>query len=238
MIATYNVYCDESCHLEHDKHRAMVLGAIWCPLERARDIAKNIRALLLKHNLSPKFEIKWVKVSPAKLDFYRDLISYFFCEKDLHFRGLIIPDKSKLKHENYNQDHDTWYYKMYFELLKAILDSQNKYRIYLDKKDTKSHSKVSKLHEILSNYMHDFDMTCIDWIQVVNSHEVIQVQLADLITGAISHINRGESRSNSKAALIKDIQSYSGYDLQQSTSLSELKLNLFRWKAAEIENGK
>ena len=26
-----NIYCDESCHLEHDKARAMLLGAISCP---------------------------------------------------------------------------------------------------------------------------------------------------------------------------------------------------------------
>ena len=34
MSTTYNVYCDESCHLENDGQKAMVLGAIWCPLEK------------------------------------------------------------------------------------------------------------------------------------------------------------------------------------------------------------
>ncbi|MCL0066152.1 DUF3800 domain-containing protein, partial [Dehalococcoidia bacterium] len=32
MTPTYNIYCDESYHLEHDHQEIMVLGALWCPL--------------------------------------------------------------------------------------------------------------------------------------------------------------------------------------------------------------
>jgi len=28
MSLIYNIYCDESCHLEHDRQPVMVLGAI------------------------------------------------------------------------------------------------------------------------------------------------------------------------------------------------------------------
>jgi len=28
MTTIFNVYCDESCHLEHDRQPVMVLGAI------------------------------------------------------------------------------------------------------------------------------------------------------------------------------------------------------------------
>lgn len=45
MKRIYNVYCDESCHLENDHQPAMVLGAVWCPLEKARDIAIRIREI-------------------------------------------------------------------------------------------------------------------------------------------------------------------------------------------------
>jgi len=31
MRDTYNIYCDESCHLEHDGIPTMVIGAVWCP---------------------------------------------------------------------------------------------------------------------------------------------------------------------------------------------------------------
>jgi len=34
MTQVANIYCNESCHLEHDRQKVMVLGAIWCPLEK------------------------------------------------------------------------------------------------------------------------------------------------------------------------------------------------------------
>ena len=34
----YNVYCDETCHLEHDNSNVMVLGAVWCPQSKLKEI--------------------------------------------------------------------------------------------------------------------------------------------------------------------------------------------------------
>ena len=73
MASTYNIYCDESCHLEHDNQGIMVLGALWCPLEKAKEIALNIRKIKAQHGLKPSFEIKWTKVSPSKISFYLDI---------------------------------------------------------------------------------------------------------------------------------------------------------------------
>ena len=42
---TFNVYCDESCHLENDGQTAMVLGAVWCPTSKAHDISVRIREI-------------------------------------------------------------------------------------------------------------------------------------------------------------------------------------------------
>lgn len=33
----YNVYCDETCHLENDGINVMVLGAVWCPQSRLKE---------------------------------------------------------------------------------------------------------------------------------------------------------------------------------------------------------
>ena len=95
MKQTYNVYCDESCHLENDRHKAMVIGAVSCPLEKTRKISDRIREIKTHHNLKKTFEVKWTKVSPAKVSFYKELIDYFFDNNDLQFRALIIPDKTK-----------------------------------------------------------------------------------------------------------------------------------------------
>jgi hypothetical protein len=74
----FNVYCDESCHLENDGHGIMVVGALWCSSLRASGHARALRALKSKHNLSPSFEIKWTKVSESKVDFYLEVLETFF----------------------------------------------------------------------------------------------------------------------------------------------------------------
>ena len=66
MSQLYNIYCDESCHLEKDRQRAMVLGAVWCPLDKAQEIAVRLREIKAHHGMKPGFETKWTKVSPAK----------------------------------------------------------------------------------------------------------------------------------------------------------------------------
>lgn len=44
---TFNVYYDESCHLERDRIPVMAWGALSCPAEDTRAIADEIRRRLL-----------------------------------------------------------------------------------------------------------------------------------------------------------------------------------------------
>jgi Protein of unknown function (DUF3800) len=229
--AAYNIYCDESCHLEHDGHHAMALGAVWCPKERARDIAVRLRALQNSHQVLGR-ELKWTKVSPSKSAFYQSLVDFFFDSPDLHFRAIVIPDKSKLDHVTFNQTHDTFYYKMYFQLLKVLLDPKHQYFIYLDIKDTRSASKVHKLQEVLTNNLHGFGAQCVQRVQTVRSHEVAELQLTDLLLGAVSYANRQLSGSDAKAALVRQIRERSHYSLTRNTPLHEPKFNVLVWEAA------
>jgi hypothetical protein len=233
MSQVFNIYCDESCHLEHDRQLVMVLGAVWCPVEKTREIASRVREIKQKHGLAASFEVKWSKVSPAKKALYLDLVDYFFDDDDLHFRTLVVPDKSKLDHAAFGHDHDTWYFKMYFDMLKVLLGPHSEYRIYLDIKDTRSTAKLEKLHEVLCNNMYDFERKIIARVQAVRSHEVEQIQLADLLIGAVSYLNRGLEANAAKVTLVKRMQERSGYSLQKNTLLREEKVNLLRWEAQE-----
>ena len=42
MTETYSVYCDESCHLEHDGVPTMVMGAVWCSRPAVRELARIV----------------------------------------------------------------------------------------------------------------------------------------------------------------------------------------------------
>lgn len=235
MSEIFNIYCDESCHLENDWQLAMVLGAVWCPESQRASVARAIRELKVQHGLASSFEIKWTKVSPAKLDFYLALIDLFFSDPRLHFRGIVTPDKSKLDHSMFNQSHDDFYYKMYFQLLKVIFESGNRYRIYLDIKDTRSQQKVTKLHDYLANAQCDFNKEMVEWIQQVHSHEIEQLQLADVLIGALGYLHRGLQTSTAKQALIERIKAKSGFSLKRSTLPSEKKLNVFVWTPQAVE---
>ena len=230
-MTTYNVYCDESAHLPNNHQPVMVLGAIWCPLDETRRVSDAIKVIKEKHGLGRDFEMKWTKVSPAKLGFYSDIIDLFFEEKELCFRALVIADKAALDHAGFEQDHDTWYYKMYFSMLKTIIAPDHRFRIYVDIKDTQSAEKINKLHDVLCNSVFDFDKSIIERIQTVRSHEVEILQLTDLLMGAVRYANVSGTGSSAKQALVDQVKRCSRYRLNQSTLLRAEKFNLFFWRS-------
>lgn len=230
MAQLYNIYCDESCHLEHDGETAMTIGGVWCPYEKKDEIFHRIREIKQEHKLSKNFEIKWNKVSNGQLDFYMDIVNYFFDNSDLHFRVLVIPNKNELRHSLFNQTHDDFYYKMYFNMLKTLFEPNCAYNIYIDIKDTRGQKKVEKLHNVLCNNHYDFNRSMIRKVQQVRSEEVELVALADLLIGALSYVHRGKDTSAAKLQLIQRIKSRSGYSLIASTLYREDKFNIFVWK--------
>jgi Protein of unknown function (DUF3800) len=227
----YRIFCDESCHLERDGHQAMVLGALWCPSQLVAMTRHDLRAIRADYHLADDFEIKWGKVSPAKVGFYLAVLDYFFARDDLHFRALIVPDKNRLDHERFGQGHDSFYYKMCFDLLKVILEPPSTYEVYLDIKDTQSADKVRTLRDVISRKVHDFDGRVVRHIQNVRSEEVQEIQLADLLVGAVSSANRSQAGS-AKGACIEFIRQRCGHDLTLTTALADRKFNLLRWQAS------
>lgn len=238
MRILYNIYCDESCHLENDGNNIMVLGGISCPSHLKQEFFNDIRNIKEKHNLSPWFEIKWTKVSASKIEFYLELVEYFFSRKDLFFRGIVATNKKKLDHNKYNDGkYDIWYYKMYFRLLAPMIDPFDEYRIFIDIKDTKGGPKVKKLKEVLCNNIYDFKNDVIRDINQINSKESELLQLTDLLIGALTYYHRGiykEDWSNDgKVKLIDEISRKYNVDLSRTTKRNEGKFNIFIWEPRE-----
>lgn len=226
----FNIYCDESCHLENDRQKSMVLGAIRVPKRLTKSISNDIVNIKKQHGINKFTEIKWTKVSNSKLDFFKSLIEYFFNNDNITFRALIVPDKEKLNHVAFKQTHDDWYYKMYYNMLKTIIITSAENYIYLDIKDTQGAYKVRKLQEVLCNKFRDFNQEIIRRIQQIRSEESQILQLADLLIGAVSYCNRELNTSNAKVELVRLIQERSGYSLRETTYYLEPKLNLLVWE--------
>jgi len=70
----------------------------------------------------PGREIKWTQVAPSTLEFYLRLVDLFFAVPSLGFRVVVVPDKNVLDHGHFLQNHDDFYYKMWWQLLTRLID--------------------------------------------------------------------------------------------------------------------
>lgn len=234
MCQIYNIYCDESCHLENDHIPIMLLGAVWCPKAQARDIANHIRRLKSQHNA--KSELKWSKISShGRLSFYEALTRYFFANNALNFRCLVVVGKEGVLNHNYfNQgSHDSFYYKMYYQLLLNIIEQEDgQFNVFLDIKDTRGSRRLAILRDILQTKLRNRANKIIHNTQLVRSHESQLIQLSDFLTGAIAYENRHDiPKSNAgKVRIAELIRQSSRTDLCHSSPPWEKKFNLFIFK--------
>jgi len=237
-IHLVHIYCDESCHLLADRQKAMVLGGVWCPAGKVAEHHRMIAQLKAKHGMPPFFEMKWNSTSPYKLALYTEVIEYFFNALALGFRAWVVPDKAILQHREFGQTHDEWYYKMYFYLLRNMIDPSRRHRVFIDLKDTRGRMKLRKLHEVLSAANYDFSRDIIADMQHVHSHDVGLMQLADLLIGAVSYHTRGLAGNAAKECLVKLIKDRTGLSLSRNTLPSAKKFNLCVWKpdSKELEH--
>ena len=229
------IYCDESCHLEHDNAKAMLLGAIVCPAAEKKRICEEIRAIKQRNGLSTWSEIKWTGVSPSKVDFYLELIEYFASEPNLSFRAVVTKDKSNLNHAKYNNgSHDLWYYKSYYYLLDAVIYPNEEYQIYVDIKDTRGGPRIKKLQDVLCNNKYDYKHEVIKGIYQIRSNESEILQLTDLIMGAIGYYHNEhylkEGSSAAKNAVVNALFNHYKNAIKYGTSRGTPKMDVFLWK--------
>lgn len=219
MSKTYNIYCDESCHLENDHKNHMLLGCVSSAYNQVKRHTRRIKELKEKHHFYG--EIKWSNVSSSQLQFYKELTDYFF-DTDLMFRAVIV-NKSRINNAAFGQDFDDFYYKMYYYLLSHNKNSLYSYNVYLDIKDTLSAFKVNKLKDILNTKYGVFRN-----VQNIRSHESVLMQLADFIIGALSYnLNIKEKKVIAKIQIIERIKKHAPRGIESNSTLADNKLNLF-----------
>lgn len=225
----YNIYCDESCHLPNDNSDIMVIGGISCPKEKAKAVHKAIRDIKEKNGVYRFAEIKWTKVSKSKFEMYRDLVDLFFDNTFLHFRAVVALNKSQLNYAKYNLSHDDLYQRIYYLMLREMLDIGNQYYVYVDIKDTKGAEKINQLKQVLNSVASYFYDETVENIQLLRSDQTQLMQLADLLIGAVSYANRGLEGNSAKLALIKYIEEKATRSLTMTSPKAESKVNIFRW---------
>lgn len=229
----YNIYCDESCHLPHDKIDLMVIGGISCPKEKAEYINKAIRDIKVQNGVYKFAEIKWTKVSESKYKMYEELLDLFFDTSYLTFKAVVALNKSHLNYEKFHLTHDDWYQRIYYLTLREIINIGNDYHVYVDIKDTKGSAKINQLKDVLNNVVGYFYDETVRNIQLVRSDQIQLLQLADLFIGAVAYSNRGLCTNSAKLKLIEHIEDRSNRTLTKSTPKTEDKINIFKWLPRE-----
>ena len=229
----YNIYCDESCHLPNDNSNLMVIGGILCPKKKAAFINKEIFRIKKQYGVYKYSEIKWTKVSNSKYEMYRRLIDLFFDNNFLKFRAVVALNKNKLNYNKFHLTHDDWYQRIYYLLLREMIDEEKEFYVYADIKDTKGDKKINTLRDVLNNTIPYFYEETVKNIQLVRSDQIQLMQLSDLIIGAVSYSNRSLTENEAKVKLIKHIENASGRSLNRISPKSETKFNIFMWTPKE-----
>jgi len=227
------IFCDESCHLEHDASNAMVFGALACKGDSVGEIDAAIKTLRQRHGYVR--ELKWTKLSRLDMNFYSELFDMLLKSPHLRFKAVIVPEKSVLDHETFNHGSgNTFYYKLAYYALRDFIEEGKTFRVYMDYMDTLGRTKVATLKDVL--------MSCKPKsleAQTIRSHESQLIQVCDLLIGAVCYANRKDlsKQSELKNDLVAMIAQKFGQPLNEQTSKYTKKFNLFKIKlrSAHVE---
>lgn len=236
MKEEYNIYIDESCHLENDNKSLMCIGYTKLALKNYRAYKEAIKAIKLQHK-SPT-EIKWNKLSYSRLALYKALIDFFF-DNDIQFRAILVKNKHWLDHEKFNKgDHNSFYYTLVYLLLRNpwvnYLDTPH--RVILDIKDTRGKERLTKLDIRLNEeYQQKYNRASpFNFFQHIRSDENEFLQLADFFIGAITYktrkLHKEKNASKVKVEIIEYLEQKSGYLLHDGTNPLEEKFNIFDFR--------
>ncbi len=224
-----HLYCDESRHLPHDREPFSLLGLLGCGSERAHEYNIAIAELWKEYKLPAQFEAKWTKVSKGALPFYKALLKWFLATEDVSFRCLILPEKQRVYAALPESRREHLYYRLYFQFLRGAIEPENRYRIFLDLKDTRGREKIAELRRLLSTDADD--AKAVETLQHIRSHEVRLAQITDLLLGAVGFARRqrSEAESPAKRVLVQLLEEGLGQSLKSDSPPGSTKAVFATW---------
>ena len=222
------VYCDESRQEffrmppEACKDQYVLLGSLWIEASLREELKSKIKELQRIHDVSVEF--KWNRVSPSRLTFYKELVSLFF-DEPMRFRCIVLPADKLDAVQFHKADNELMFYKFYYLLLRDWIHDFNQYRVFVDVKTNRIMQRLAHLRIFLdrSNFFAD-----VVSVQALPSHEVVFLQLVDIMIGAVGYHFHGGGVSSAKKEIIETIEKKLGHQIRP-TLKSEEKFNIFKW---------
>jgi hypothetical protein len=225
----FEVYCDEALPdlFTSTKPRAryLMIGSLWLPADLREDAKGKIGRLRERHGVWG--EAKWTKISPAKVNFYSEIIDLFMSYgMDMRFRCIAV-DRTQVNMALHDGDGELGFYKFYYQLLHHWILDFNDYRIYCDLKTNRDRTRLRVLKRCL-DYANK--TATIDDLQSLPSTEVALLQLCDVLLGAASsRLNETLKPGSAKESLVSLLEAR--LDLRGTlspTGAAEKKFNIFK----------
>jgi len=220
------IYCDESrqdlfSSKKESESKYTLIGGVWIEASKRQEYKDQIKVIRSKYKALG--EIRWNTVSPSKLDFYLDIINFFF-DTDIRFRCIVIEKENLNLVRFHKSDHELGFYKFYYQLIHHWISDFNKYRIFVDFKTNRAKNRLHVLKAILSNANPSSEII---QVQALHSRDSVFIQLADLLIGAVGYALHSFTTSSSKLTINQKIEKRLGH-LIQPTRKAEEKLNIFK----------
>ncbi|MFC4994241.1 DUF3800 domain-containing protein [Rubritalea tangerina] len=224
----FDIYCDE-CFPDlltsgNPQAQYVIIGSLWLPSEKRAVYKTAIHTLRDQHKVGG--EIKSRKVSPSKLDFYKELIDFYVDQgTDLRFRAIAI-DHSKVDIAGRNQNSaELSFYKFYYQMLHHWLGANNSYSIFCDYQTNQHPDRLTELKKILGNANPLAEFPVVQWVR---SKESVLTQLSDVLTGLTSaKLNATTTVGSAKHELLTHFESRLERTIGP-TGVTAQKFNLFQ----------
>lgn len=223
----FNLYCDESCHLQNDGSEVMCVGGIVVPNDKIEKYKTAIKAIKRKYGILQ--EVKWNTISATHIKMYEELISFFFTS-GMSFRCILIKNKGNISaHTLEREEYNSFYFSIIEKLIRYSVQhnggSDNNFRVYLDLKDSHGSKKLRVIENTLSQKLGRGNV--VSHLQNIRSHESVFIQLVDILIGAIAYRTRGLDGSSAKLAVVEQIERMSGYILNEGTEPGDDKFSIY-----------
>lgn len=191
-----HVYADESCT---SGQKYLALGGIG--LKRSLVEPTVARIQRVRETFGTHGEVKWQKVSKAKLDFYKAYVDVFFdasAKDEMSFRALYV-DTHTFNHHRFNGgDSEIGFNKLIYQLLLhkfgRTYGSRHRLHVYLDHRATKQ--SPDYLRPMLNSHLAKWSVRHNPFrrIEFLDSKASELIQLNDLLVGVVGFLKNEQHK--------------------------------------------
>ncbi len=224
------ISCDESGIGGHNYYG---FGSVWMPWDRRGEFSDRFKEL--QSNLGWKHEVKWSRVSKHNIRTMMGMVDWFFRTKWMSFHCLVV-EKARVDKSMHGGDFDLARRKHFTMLLTSKIKQSRRrdardwaYRVWVDP----VHSRYAKASEAISNISNNVlskivGRRPVDSVLEKDSKLTPQIQLCDLLLGAVMAAWQRDADRQQKHDLITLIASYLGWpDLDADTYPAQRKFNIW-----------